>query len=88
MSVQDRCIVYAKRIISSENRLGHTKWYFKVMRLRWKLDSICLEIVLIFTQDRCMVVPLARKSFWTHALERLADVGHVDSHFSLFWRQF
>ena len=84
MSVKDRCTVYAKRTIGSENRLGHTKWYFKVMRLRWKLDSICLEIVLNFTQDRCMVVPLARKSFWTHALELLGDVGRVESRFSPF----
>jgi hypothetical protein len=25
------------------------------MRLKWKLDSVCLEIVLILTQDRCTV---------------------------------
>ena len=37
------------------NRFGHTQWYFKVMRLKWKLDSVYLEIVLILTQDRCMV---------------------------------
>ena len=43
------------------NYFGRTQWYFKVMRLKWKLDSVCLEIVLIFKQDRCMVVPLARK---------------------------
>ena len=66
------------------NRFGHTKWYYKVMRLKWKLNSVCLEIVLIFTQDRCTVVPLAQKSFWTHALELLGDVGHVESRFSLF----
>ena len=34
---------------------GHTQWYFKVMRLKWKLDSVYLEIVLIFKQDRCTV---------------------------------
>ena len=34
---------------------GCTQWYFKVMRLNWKLDSVCLEIVLILTQDRCTV---------------------------------
>ena len=34
---------------------GHTIWYFKVMRLKWKLDSVCLEIVLILAQDRCTV---------------------------------
>jgi hypothetical protein len=26
-----------------------------VMRLKWKLGLVCLEIVLILTQDRCMV---------------------------------
>ena len=25
------------------------------MRLKWKLGSVCLEIVLILMQDRCMV---------------------------------
>jgi hypothetical protein len=24
-------------------------------RLKWNLDLVCLEIVLILTQDRCMV---------------------------------
>ena len=37
------------------NHFGHTQWYFKVMRLKWKLDSVYLEIVLILTQDRCTV---------------------------------
>ena len=37
------------------NYFGRTQWYFKVMRLKWKLDSVCLEIVLILTQDRCIV---------------------------------
>ena len=27
------------------------------MRLKWKLDSVCLEIVLILAQDRCTVAP-------------------------------
>ena len=38
-----------------KNHVGHTQWYFKVMRLKRKLDSVYLEIVLILTQDRCMV---------------------------------
>jgi hypothetical protein len=25
------------------------------MRLKWKLDSVCLEIVLILMQDRCTI---------------------------------
>ena len=31
------------------------QWYFKVMRLKWKLDLVYLEIVLILTQDKCTV---------------------------------
>ena len=37
------------------NYFGRTQWYFKVMRLQWKLDSVCLEIVLILAQNRCTV---------------------------------
>ena len=37
------------------NHFGHTQWYIKVMILKWKLDSVCLEKVLILTQDRCTV---------------------------------
>jgi hypothetical protein len=29
-------------------------------------------------------VPQARKSFWTHTMKLLGDVGHVESHFGLF----
>jgi hypothetical protein len=29
-------------------------------------------------------VPQAQKIFWTHPMELLDDVGHVESHFSLF----
>jgi hypothetical protein len=28
--------------------------------------------------------PQAQNSFWTHLIEHLGDVGHVESHFSLF----
>jgi hypothetical protein len=52
------------------------------------LVSVCLQIVLILTQDRCMVfvlnIPRAQKSFWTHPIEHLGDVGHVESHFGPF----
>jgi hypothetical protein len=46
-----------------------------------------VKIVLILTQDRHTVapnVPLARKSFWTHLMVLLSDVGHVESHLGLF----
>jgi hypothetical protein len=57
------------------------------MRLKWKLDSVHLEIVLTLTQDRCMFppnVPQAQKSFWTHPIELLGDVGHLESCFGSF----
>jgi hypothetical protein len=51
------------------------------------LASIHLEMVLC----RCKIaawfapnVPLAQKSFWTHLMERLGNVGHGDSRFGLF----
>jgi hypothetical protein len=34
---------------------GHTRWYSKVTRLKWKPVSIHLEIVLNLTEDRCTV---------------------------------
>ena len=37
------------------NRFGHTRWFSYVMRLKWKLISVHLEIVLILMQDRWMV---------------------------------
>jgi hypothetical protein len=37
------------------NDFGRTRWYSWVTRLKWKLISIHLEIVLILTQDRCMI---------------------------------
>ena len=69
------------------NAFARTRWNSEVTRLKWKLISVRLEILLILTQDRCTVcvdVPLAQKSFWTHLMELLGDVGHVESHFSLF----
>ena len=58
-----------------------------MMRLKWKLVSVPLEIVLILTQDRCMVCverTIGSESFWMHPMELLGDVGHVESHFSQF----
>jgi hypothetical protein len=37
------------------NNFGRTRWLSLVTRLKWKLISVCLEIVLILTQDRCTV---------------------------------
>ena len=38
-----------------KNHFGRTQWYSKVTRLKWNLDSVYLDIVLILTQDRCTV---------------------------------
>jgi hypothetical protein len=53
-----------------------------MMRLKWKLVSIRLEIVLILTQDGCTFC--AQKSFWTYPMELLGDVGHVEARFGPF----
>jgi hypothetical protein len=57
------------------------------MRLKWKLVSVHLEIVLILIQDRCTVCAertVSSKSFWTHPMELLGDMGHVESRFGPF----
>jgi hypothetical protein len=46
-----------------------------------------LEIVLILTQDMCMICTersKGSKSFWTRLMELLGDVGYVESRFSPF----
>jgi hypothetical protein len=65
------------------NRFGHTQWYSLVTRLRWKLDSVRLEIVEILTQDRCIVCAerTTGSEIIFHLMELLDDVGHVESHF-------
>jgi hypothetical protein len=37
------------------NRFRCTRWYSEAMRLKRKLISVHLEIVLILTEDRCTV---------------------------------
>jgi hypothetical protein len=54
MLVQDRCMVCIKRTIRSKIILVHP-WYSKMMRLKWKLVSVRLEIVLVLMQDRCTI---------------------------------
>ena len=48
VSVQDRCMVWAKRTIGSEIVWKHLMVPL-VTRLKWKLISVLLEIVLILT---------------------------------------
>ena len=49
-------------------------------RVKWKLASVSLEIVLILMQDRCTV---CGECTMTHSMELLGDVGHVESRFGL-----
>jgi hypothetical protein len=52
-----------------------------------KVISAHLEVLLIFTQDGCTVCverAIGSKSFWTHSMELVGDMGVVDSHFFLF----
>jgi hypothetical protein len=56
-------------------------------RLKWKLGSVCLEIVLILMQDRCTVCmeqSNAWKTIWTHMMELLNDVCQTKSCFGQF----
>ena len=56
-------------------------------RVKWKLVSVLSDIVLILTQDRstvCVEHTIGLKSFWTHPMELLGDVGHVESRFDPF----
>jgi hypothetical protein len=55
-----------------------------VRRLKWKLVSVHLEIVLILIQDRCTVC--AERTVGSEIIldapnGLLGDVGHVESHF-------
>jgi hypothetical protein len=70
------------------------------MYVKWKLISVCFEIVLVLVPDRCTVctertigleiildardVAQARKSFQAHPMVLLGDVGQVEAHFGLF----
>ena len=58
-----------------------------VMRLKWELISVHLEIVLILTQDRCTVCverTTGMEIILGHPMVLLGDVGHVEAHFGLF----
>jgi hypothetical protein len=47
------------------------------MYVKWKLVSVCLEIVLVSVQDRCTVCAersVAWKLFWIHLMVLLGDV--------------
>ena len=55
---------------------------------RWSCGiSLHLEIVLILTQDSYTVSvesAVGSEIVWTHLMELLGDMGHVEAHFFLF----
>jgi hypothetical protein len=53
----------------------------------WNLILVCLEIMLVSVQDRCMVCTkrtIGMKSFWTHLVRLLGDEAQVDARFGPF----
>jgi hypothetical protein len=55
VSVQDRCMVCAKRAIGSEIILDAPHGTPLVRWVMWNLISVHLDILLVSAQDRCMV---------------------------------
>ena len=56
-------------------------------RLKWKLVLVRVEIVVILTQDRCLVCAehtIGTEIILDAPIELICDVGHVESHFGLF----
>jgi hypothetical protein len=57
------------------------------MRLKWKLISVRLEIVLILTHDRCTVCAkhaIGSKIILHAPHETPSDMGPMESHFGPF----
>jgi hypothetical protein len=55
MELLGECVMWNLVSVRWKKVLLSVRWYFKVTRLKWKLDSFRLDIVLILTLDRCMV---------------------------------
>ena len=54
---------------------------------QWKLDSVCLERVLILRQDRCAICvecTIGLEIVLDAPMDLLGYVGHVESRFSSF----
>jgi hypothetical protein len=83
--VQDRCTVCTKYTICSKNVLDAPddtprSWGSGESYVRF-------GIVLILTQDRftvCVEHTIGSEIVWTHPMELIGDVGHVESRFFPF----
>ena len=86
VSKQYRCSVSRKTYHRIRNHFRRTRSNSSVMWVMWNVVSIRLETVLASVQDTCTVCATCRaqKSFWTHSMKLLGDVGHVESHFFSF----
>jgi hypothetical protein len=57
------------------------------MYVKWKLVSVCLEIVLVLAQDRCTVCAkhtIDSEIILTHPMVLQGDINQVEAHFNLF----
>ena len=71
-------------------QFGRIRWNSQLKRLKWKLGSVCLEIVLILMQDRCTVCmghTICLKSIWMHLMELLDEFVVWNVALSV-WRQY
>jgi len=72
---------------SLRNHFGRTYWYSKVKRLKWKVSSMSLDIVLILFQDRMQglhgTYHMLRNQF-RHLMELLDDMCHMKSRLGRF----
>jgi hypothetical protein len=54
------------------------------MYVKWKLVSVCLQIVLVSAQDRCTICAertIGSEIILTHPMVHLGDMGQVEAHF-------
>jgi hypothetical protein len=76
---------------SLENHFARNRWYSYVVWVKWKHILVHLEIVLVSTQDGCMVCAertIGLESFWTHLIVLLGNMFQVEAHFNMFGYSF
>ena len=69
------------------NHFGHTQWYSYVMRLKWKLDSVHLETVLMLMQDRstvCVECTIGSEIILDAHDGTTSNEAQVEAHFGPF----
>jgi hypothetical protein len=59
-----------------KNHFGHTRWYSYMTWVKWKVVLVHLEIVLISTQDRCLVCTKRTKGM--EIFKGAPDGAHFD----------